>query len=86
MVVFPEGTYYKNHMGPGHAGMIRLILSRLSLPFIPVGIHYAPDGMRTRVKIVFGDGLYPGSRRFSQEFVDRIMGRSPGFPGFVEFS
>jgi len=73
VVVFPEGTYYKNHMGPAHTGMIRLILSRLSLPFIPVGINYAHDGMRTRARIVFGNGLYPDGRRFSQEFVDEIM-------------
>jgi 1-acyl-sn-glycerol-3-phosphate acyltransferase len=39
VVIFPEGTYYHNKMGPGQTGMVRCGRSRLKLPFIPVGIN-----------------------------------------------
>jgi 1-acyl-sn-glycerol-3-phosphate acyltransferase len=54
VVIFPEGTYYRNCMGPGHAGLIRLIHSRIEARFIPVGIRYSRKGMRRRVDIRFG--------------------------------
>lgn len=54
VVVFPEGTYYRNKMGPGRHGILRLVSSRVALPYIPVGIHYSEGGYRTRVKIHFG--------------------------------
>jgi len=54
VVVFPEGTYYRNRMGLGHVGLIRLIHSRIEARFIPVGIHYSRKGVRRRVDIQFG--------------------------------
>lgn len=57
VVVFPEGTYYRNAMGPGRPGLIRLIHSRLDIPFVPVGIHYVRRFGRTRVKVRFGQPL-----------------------------
>ena len=57
MAVFPEGTYYKNQMGPGNIGVVRLILSKLSFPFIPAGINYSRGRLRTKVKISFGSPL-----------------------------
>ncbi len=64
LVVFPEGTYYRNRMGPGRPGLVRLILSRLSLPFVPVGIRYAGQEGRERVSIRFGrpPARPPGAR------------------------
>ena len=44
VVVFPEGTYRRGHMGQGHLGMIRLVISRVNLPVIPVGLRYVPEG------------------------------------------
>ena len=32
VVLFPEGTYYRGHMGAGQAGLIRMVLTRFSLP------------------------------------------------------
>jgi len=58
IVVFPEGTYYKNGMGPGHSGLVRLILSRLSPLLIPVGVDYSRNGWRTLVRIRFGEASY----------------------------
>ena len=54
VVVFPEGTYYRNCMGSGHVGLIRLIRSQIEVPFIPVGIRYSGTGVRKQVKIKFG--------------------------------
>ncbi|RLF48458.1 MAG: hypothetical protein DRN19_06570 [Thermoplasmata archaeon] len=54
VVIFPAGTYYRGRMGPGHAGIIRLVLSRLTIPFVPVGIRYCRTGLRTRVQVQFG--------------------------------
>jgi 1-acyl-sn-glycerol-3-phosphate acyltransferase len=73
VVVFPEGTYYRNKMGPGHVGIVRLILSHLSLPFIPVGISYLEKGARTLVRINFGKALYADSAVSAGSFLDNAM-------------
>lgn len=73
VVVFPEGTYYRNTMGPGHPGMIRLILSRLDLPFIPTGISYSGERYRTAVRIKFGNPVYADSGVSINEFLNRMM-------------
>ena len=73
VVVFPEGTYYRNTMGPGRPGMIRLILSRLDLPFIPTGISYSGRRYRTAVRIKFGNPIYADSEASVNEFMNRIM-------------
>ena len=73
VVIFPEGTYYRNRMGPGQTGMVRFVLSRLPLPFIPVGIHYATDGCRTRVRINFGKAFYTDPSLAADTFVNRMM-------------
>jgi len=73
VVVFPEGTYYRNKMGPGQIGMVRFVLSRLRLPFIPVGINYATGRWRTRVRIHFGKALHAEPALPANIFVDRVM-------------
>jgi 1-acyl-sn-glycerol-3-phosphate acyltransferase len=57
VVIFPEGTYYRGQMGPGQIGLIRFVLSRLKLPFIPVGINYTTSSWRVLVRIHFGKAL-----------------------------
>jgi len=54
MVVFPEGTYFRNTMGPGNSGIIKFILSRQKLPIIPVGINYKKQTLREKVMVKFG--------------------------------
>jgi len=73
VVIFPEGTYYRNKMGPGQSGMIRFVLSRLELPFIPVGINYAANGWRTRVRINFGKAFHADPTLAADTFVNRMM-------------
>jgi 1-acyl-sn-glycerol-3-phosphate acyltransferase len=73
VVVFPEGTYYPNRMGPGKGGILKLIISRLALPLIPVGIRYRREGLRTRVTISFGTPVYHTKQTSSDETLDLIM-------------
>lgn len=72
-VVFPEGTYYENRMGPGRVGVVRLILSRLAIPFVPVGIRYAREGLRIAVRVEFGKAFHADSSTPPDPFVDDMM-------------
>ena len=72
-VIFPEGTYYLAKMGPGHIGMVRFVLSRLTLPFIPVGINYATGRWRTRVRIHFGKAFHAEPALPASQFVNHMM-------------
>lgn len=74
MVVFPEGTYYRDKMGPGHAGVVKLILSRLPLPFIPVGINYAKEEARTVARICCGAPFHWDPSDSVAAFLDHLMG------------
>ena len=73
VVIFPEGTYYRNKMGPGQVGMVKFVLSRLKLPFIPVGINYAAGRRRGRVRIQFGQALQSDPALPADTFVNRMM-------------
>ncbi|MFC1884440.1 lysophospholipid acyltransferase family protein [Thermodesulfobacteriota bacterium] len=81
IVVFPEGTYYRNRMGAGRIGMVRHILTKGRLPFIPVGIKYDQKGPRTLVKVNFGLPLYGGPSDSAQKFLDRMMDEIAGLSG-----
>ena len=73
IVVFPEGTYYKNKIGPGHSGIIRAIQARAEVPFVPVGIHYDEGKMQKRVRIRFGQPLFADGTRGMDAFMVRAM-------------
>ena len=73
VVVFPEGTYYPNRMGPGKGGILKLIISRLALPLIPVGIRYQREGSRTRVAVSFGRPMYHKKPEPGDHALDRVM-------------
>ena len=73
VVVFPEGTYYRNRVGPGHVGLIRMIMSRSKAPFIPTGIRYVTRRLYTEVQINFGRPICNDSSDNADLFVDRIM-------------
>ena len=72
-VVFPEGTYFQHKMGPGQVGMVRLILSRLTIPFIPVGIRYSRKGPRIVVRVKFGKAFHADPKTSANTLVDRMM-------------
>jgi 1-acyl-sn-glycerol-3-phosphate acyltransferase len=73
VVVFPEGTYYKNKMGPGKTGMVKLLVSRLSFPLIPVGVKYSRMEFRILVRVQFGKPIYPHGRAAPNAILDRVM-------------
>ena len=72
MVIFPEGTYYKDRMGPARRGLVRMVLSKTSPPFIPVGIRYR-KGLRTDVDIRFGRPVPAETGMEVGPFLDRMM-------------
>ncbi|HDZ91786.1 MAG: 1-acyl-sn-glycerol-3-phosphate acyltransferase [Deltaproteobacteria bacterium] len=74
LVLFPEGTYYRNRMGPGKRGMVRLLVSRLSLPLIPAGISYRRRGLRILARISFGRPILPDRETTPQEMLEAVMG------------
>lgn len=73
VVVFPEGTYYKNAMGPGHVGLVRMVYSRAKVPFIPVGIRYQVGLRRNFVSIRFGRPLEGDSFQSADALLSRVM-------------
>ena len=73
VVVFPEGTYYKNKMGPGKTGMVRLLVSRLSFPLIPVGVNYSSKDVRILVRVRFGKPIYPDGETAPNSTLDTVM-------------
>ena len=82
IVVFPEGTYYRSRMGPGHVGLIKMILSRSIAPFIPVGINYESKSARTLVEINFGRPVYKSSSDGVEGFVGQMMKEIARLSGF----
>jgi 1-acyl-sn-glycerol-3-phosphate acyltransferase len=81
VVVFPEGTYYRNKMGPANVGIVRLILSRFSIPFIPVGVNYSRQGVRSLVQINFGKAFYADPSIPASSFLDNMMKEIAGLSG-----
>ncbi len=82
IVVYPEGTYFRKKMGPGHTGMLRFILSRLSMPLIPVGIRYSLNGWRIRVKVAIGRVTYQRPFESADRLLIRIMGEMADLSGY----
>jgi 1-acyl-sn-glycerol-3-phosphate acyltransferase len=84
VVVFPEGTYFADSLGPGRVGLIRMIHARFHIPFVPVGVRYGREGPRTRVEIHYGAPIWGGSASSPKALTDRIMqeiGRLSGLIG-----
>jgi 1-acyl-sn-glycerol-3-phosphate acyltransferase len=73
IVIFPEGTYYRGKMGPGQIGMVKFVRTRISLPFVPVGINYTTTSRRTHVHINFGKPYQAGSTLTAEALVKRMM-------------
>jgi 1-acyl-sn-glycerol-3-phosphate acyltransferase len=64
VVIFPEGTYFRNGVGSGKSRLLQMILRFQSelgylIPFIPVGIRYGERwGWRRRVEVCIGSPLF----------------------------
>jgi 1-acyl-sn-glycerol-3-phosphate acyltransferase len=73
LVVFPEGTYYRGQTGPGHSGMIRVISSRMKVPFYPVGVNYSHRRVRKPVRICFGEAMTLDQSGDVERFTSEVM-------------
>ena len=81
LVLFPEGTYFPNAMGPGKWRLVRMILSfqqRQTLPtlsFLPVGIRYqSPSGRsRRKVEIRIGEPRQEKDPGRAQVFTEGLL-------------
>jgi 1-acyl-sn-glycerol-3-phosphate acyltransferase len=73
IVLFPEGTYYEQTMGPGRVGLLRLLRSRMRLVYVPVGVRYEKERGRTRVDIRFGPAIPDEEALPVEDFLNRIM-------------
>lgn len=82
VVVFPEGTYYKDKIGHGHPGLIRYIHENIDTLFIPAGIEYIRQRYRTDVRINIGSALKGADFKDSQALFAMIMGQISKLSGF----
>ncbi len=82
IVVYPEGTYFRRKMGPGHTGMLRFILSRLAMPLIPVGIRYSLNGWRIHVRVAIGRITYQRPFEPADRLLIRLMGEMAKLSGY----
>ena len=86
VVIFPEGTYYRGHVGKGKSRLIRMILrwqdnretdntppTEDNIFFVPVGIHYGGKGLRKTVHVKIGKPLFAGEEAEAPRLTNRIM-------------
>ena len=79
IVIFPEGTYFRNTVGAGKSRLVKMILRFQSelkqrIPFIPVGIRYGERvGWRRRVMICIGPPLFAEAGADATSFTDQVM-------------
>jgi len=79
IVIFPEGTYFRDRVGSGKSRLIRMILRFQSkwkkrIPFIPVGIRYGERRTwRRRVEIRIGHPLFAEGESEAISLTSRIM-------------
>jgi 1-acyl-sn-glycerol-3-phosphate acyltransferase len=80
IILFPEGTYYPNSLGPGKHGFVQAILhfqKRMkslpggAIPFIPMGIRYEEGKGRTRVLVRIGTPVFCREESEAKEFTAR---------------
>jgi 1-acyl-sn-glycerol-3-phosphate acyltransferase len=82
IVMFPEGTYYRDRMGQGHVGLVRLIHSGIRIPYVPVGIRYGMGRVRQPVHIRFGRAIIGEPSLSPRALVERVMEEIADLSGF----
>jgi len=79
IVIFPEGTYFRNGVGSGKSRLLQMILKfqselRHRIPFIPVGIQYGERvGWRRRVEIRIGHPLFAEKESDAVSLTHQVM-------------
>lgn len=79
IVIFPEGTYFRDGVGSGKSRLLQMILKfqpelKDRIPFIPVGIRYGGRaGWRRRVEIRIGHPLFAEKESEAISLTHRVM-------------
>jgi 1-acyl-sn-glycerol-3-phosphate acyltransferase len=79
LVLFPEGTYFPDEVGPGKYRFIQLLLRlqkhlpQARLPFIPLGITYLPDQPGYQVRVRIGPALTATDPKRAQDLTWEVM-------------
>ncbi len=80
VVIFPEGTYFREAVGSGKSRLLQMILGfqdelKYRVPFVPVGIRYGERiGWRRRVEIRIGHPLFAEEESDAIMLTHRVMG------------
>jgi len=88
LVLFPEGTYFVNRVGPGKHRLIQLLLKLQGqdglgfLPFVPVGVAYEPRAWGYTVHVRLGPPLSAPSPRLAPDLTEALMARIARLSGF----
>ena len=85
LVVFPEGTYYRDHMGPARLGLVKYLATHSDSRFIPVGIRYEEKFGPTRVWISFDRSMRPDQYSSPERFLEKAMQRIAHLSGLQPF-
>jgi len=79
IVIFPEGTYFRDGVGSGKSRLLQMILSfqdelKNRIPFVPVGIRYGErKGWRRQVEIRIGHPLFAEKESDAISLTHRVM-------------
>ncbi|MGQ9508713.1 MAG: lysophospholipid acyltransferase family protein [Thermodesulfobacteriota bacterium] len=79
IVIFPEGTYYREGVGRGKSRLLQMILkfqeeSNQKIPFLPVGVRYGKrKGLRREVEVHIGSLLFWDGESDALSLTHRIM-------------
>jgi len=79
IVIFPEGTYFRERVGSGKSRLLQMILGfqdelNYRIPFIPVGIRYGERmGWRRRVEIRIGHPLFAEKESSASSLTHQVM-------------
>ncbi len=92
LVLFPEGTYFADRVGPGKHRLIQLLLKLQGqeglgfLPFVPVGVTYEPHAWGYTVHVKLGPPLLAPGPRQAPALTDALMARIARLSGFSDTS
>jgi 1-acyl-sn-glycerol-3-phosphate acyltransferase len=79
IVIFPEGTYFRNGVGSGKSRLLQMILNfqdelKYRIAFVPVGIRYGErEGWRRRVEIRTGHPFSVGKESDAVYLLHHMM-------------
>jgi 1-acyl-sn-glycerol-3-phosphate acyltransferase len=79
IVIFPEGTYFRNGVGSGKSRLLQMILSfqdelKYRIAFVPVGIRYGErEGWRRRVEVRTGHTFSAGKESDAIFLLHQVM-------------